>query len=57
MLSKVEWYHAKTKPTLKFCSLSAFDFAHHGNSKYGSPCDAAKDRRSTQGKMEKSFLR
>ncbi|XP_073102874.1 autophagy-related protein 9 isoform X2 [Elaeis guineensis] len=38
------------------CSLSVFDFESHGNRKYGSPCDAAKDRRSTQGKMEKSFL-
>ncbi|KAG1361388.1 autophagy-related protein 9 [Cocos nucifera] len=37
-------------------SLSVFDFESHGNRKYGSPCDAAKDRRSTQGKMEKSFL-
>lgn len=38
------------------CSLSLFDFGSHGNRKYGSPCDAAKNMRSTQGKVEKSFL-
>ncbi|XP_002982911.2 autophagy-related protein 9 [Selaginella moellendorffii] len=38
------------------CSLAVFDFEHHGNMKYGSPCFTAKDRRSNQGKMEKSFL-
>eukprot|EP00249_Psilotum_nudum_P013031 c24114_g1_i1 orf=437-3007(-) len=38
------------------CSLSVFDFEHHGNSKYGSPFQTSKDRRSCQGKMEKSFL-
>lgn len=38
-------------------SLSIFDFEHHGNSKYGSPFHTSKDRRSSQGKMEKSFIR
>ncbi|XP_024386902.1 autophagy-related protein 9 [Physcomitrium patens] len=38
------------------CSLSIFDFEHHGNSKYGSPFHTSKDRRSSQGKMEKSFI-
>ncbi|KAH9324285.1 hypothetical protein KI387_004463 [Taxus chinensis] len=38
------------------CSLSVFDFELHGNSKYGSPCNTSKVRRSGQGKMEKSFL-
>ncbi|KAG0627007.1 hypothetical protein M758_2G167400 [Ceratodon purpureus] len=38
------------------CSLSVFDFEHHGNSKYGSPFNTSKDRRSSQGKMEKSFI-
>ncbi|OAE25942.1 hypothetical protein AXG93_1712s1200 [Marchantia polymorpha subsp. ruderalis] len=38
------------------CSLSVFDFEHHGNSKYGSPFHTSKDRRSSQGKMEKSFI-
>ncbi|KAJ0966621.1 hypothetical protein J5N97_023538 [Dioscorea zingiberensis] len=38
------------------CSLSVFDFESHGNRKYGSPCDAPRDNRSSQGKMEKSFL-
>ncbi|XP_058082140.1 autophagy-related protein 9-like [Magnolia sinica] len=38
------------------CSLSIFDFQSHGNSKYGSPYNAARNRRSSQGKMEKSFL-
>ena len=38
------------------CSLSAFDFRKHGNSKYGAPVNARKAARSKQGKMEKSFL-
>ncbi|XP_062205111.1 autophagy-related protein 9-like [Phragmites australis] len=38
------------------CSLSLFDFQRHGNRNYGSPCDAVKDMRSSQGKMEKSLL-
>lgn len=38
------------------CSLAAFDFEKHGNSKYGSPISSPKDARSRQGKMEKSFL-
>ncbi|XP_039134774.1 autophagy-related protein 9 [Dioscorea cayenensis subsp. rotundata] len=38
------------------CSLSVFDFECHGNRKYGSPCDAPREKRSSQGKMEKSFL-
>ncbi|CAN1766525.1 Autophagy-related protein 9 [Linum perenne] len=38
------------------CSFSAFDFLKHGNSNYGSPCNAPRTRRSSQGKMEKSML-
>ncbi|CAN8247598.1 unnamed protein product [Cochlearia groenlandica] len=38
------------------CSFSAFDFEKHGNTKYGSPCNASHEERSSQGKMEKSFL-
>uniref|UniRef100_A0A0A9CNX2 Autophagy-related protein 9 n=1 Tax=Arundo donax TaxID=35708 RepID=A0A0A9CNX2_ARUDO len=38
------------------CSLSLFDFRRHGNKNYGSPSDALKSLRSSQGKMEKSFL-
>ncbi|KAK3147818.1 hypothetical protein QOZ80_3BG0287130 [Eleusine coracana subsp. coracana] len=38
------------------CSLSLFDFRRHGNRNYGSPFDAVKSLRSSQGKMEKSFL-
>ena len=38
------------------CSLSLFNFEAHGNSKYGAPAHAPKGRRTTQGKMEKSFL-
>ncbi|XP_068665600.1 autophagy-related protein 9-like [Aristolochia californica] len=38
------------------CSLSVFDFERHGNRNYGSPYNAPCDRRSSQGKMEKSFL-
>ncbi|XP_054801760.1 autophagy-related protein 9-like isoform X2 [Prosopis cineraria] len=38
------------------CSFSVFDFQEHGNSNYGSPHNAPRSRRSSQGKMEKSFL-
>ncbi|XP_010255319.1 PREDICTED: autophagy-related protein 9-like [Nelumbo nucifera] len=38
------------------CSFSTFDFESHGNSNYGSPHDAPHTKRSSQGKMEKSFL-
>ncbi|CAH9102780.1 unnamed protein product [Cuscuta epithymum] len=38
------------------CSFSVFDFRNHGNSKYGSPFNTPRTRRSSQGKMEKSFL-
>lgn len=37
------------------CSFSVFDFQKHGNSNYGSPYDAPRIQRSSQGKMEKSF--
>ncbi|OVA02137.1 Autophagy-related protein 9 [Macleaya cordata] len=38
------------------CSLSVFNFERHGNSNYGSPYNASRTHRSSQGKMEKSFL-
>ncbi|CAA6653869.1 unnamed protein product [Spirodela intermedia] len=38
------------------CSFSTFDFQRHGNSKYGSPFSAPREQRSSQGKLEKSFL-
>ncbi|XP_075490034.1 autophagy-related protein 9-like [Primulina tabacum] len=38
------------------CSFSLFDFKNHGNRKYGSPFDSPREQRSSQGKMEKSFL-
>nr|POF09139.1 autophagy-related protein 9 [Quercus suber] len=38
------------------CSFSVFDFQKHGNSNYGSPYNAPRTERSSQGKMEKSFL-
>ncbi|KAJ4822103.1 autophagy protein atg9 [Turnera subulata] len=38
------------------CSFSAFDFQNHGNSNYGSPYNTPRSQRSSQGKMEKSFL-
>ncbi|XP_047316037.1 autophagy-related protein 9-like [Impatiens glandulifera] len=38
------------------CSFSAFDFRNHGNSNYGSPYNTSQIQRSSQGKMEKSFL-
>ncbi|MCI02616.1 autophagy-related protein 9-like, partial [Trifolium medium] len=39
------------------CSFSVFDFQKHGNSSYGSPFDSPHNQRSSQGKLEKSFLR
>ncbi|KAK3020929.1 hypothetical protein RJ639_046585 [Escallonia herrerae] len=38
------------------CSFSVFDFQKHGNRNYGSPCNSSRTQRSSQGKMEKSFL-
>ncbi|KAK7268282.1 hypothetical protein RIF29_20978 [Crotalaria pallida] len=38
------------------CSFSTFDFQEHGNSNYCSPYSAPRNRRSSQGKLEKSFL-
>ncbi|XP_026407147.1 autophagy-related protein 9-like [Papaver somniferum] len=38
------------------CSLSVFDFERHGNSNYGAPYNTPQTQRSSQGKLEKSFL-
>ncbi|KAJ7977263.1 Autophagy-related protein 9 [Quillaja saponaria] len=38
------------------CSFSTFDFQGHGNRKYASTSTAHRSQRSSQGKMEKSFL-
>ncbi|KAK1437319.1 hypothetical protein QVD17_03110 [Tagetes erecta] len=38
------------------CSFSLFDFQKHGNIKYASPHNSSSTYRSSQGKMEKSFL-
>jgi autophagy-related protein 9 len=38
------------------CSLAVFDFATHGNSKYGAPVNAPKTARSKHGKLEKSYV-
>nr|GEY04218.1 autophagy-related protein 9 [Tanacetum cinerariifolium] len=38
------------------CSFSLFDFRKHGNSNYASPHNSSRTYRSSQGKMEKSFL-
>ena len=39
------------------CTMAAFDFARHGNRRYGSQADApSRSLRSHQGKLEKSFL-
>ncbi|KAL2323449.1 hypothetical protein Fmac_027828 [Flemingia macrophylla] len=38
------------------CSFSAFNFQEHGNRNYGSPFNAPRSQRSSQGKLEKSFL-
>uniref|UniRef100_A0A2P2MKV5 Autophagy-related protein 9 n=2 Tax=Rhizophora mucronata TaxID=61149 RepID=A0A2P2MKV5_RHIMU len=38
------------------CSFSTFDFQMHGNSNYASPSNTLRRQRSSQGKIEKSFL-
>ncbi|KAI3460951.1 hypothetical protein Pfo_018289 [Paulownia fortunei] len=38
------------------CRFSLFNFRNHGNKKYGSPFNSPRYQRSSQGKMEKSFL-
>lgn len=38
------------------CSFSVFDFQKHGNGNYASPYNSLPTQRSSQGKMEKSFL-
>lgn len=38
------------------CSLAVFDFATHGNAKYGAPVNAPKTARSKHGKLEKSYI-
>ncbi|XP_061366963.1 autophagy-related protein 9-like [Gastrolobium bilobum] len=38
------------------CSFSVFDFQARGNSNYGSPYSVPRSQRSSQGKLEKSFL-
>ncbi|KAJ1417496.1 Autophagy-related protein 9 [Sesbania bispinosa] len=38
------------------CSFSVFDFQKHGNSSYDSPYNSPRSQRSSQGKLEKSFL-
>ncbi|CAO2818779.1 unnamed protein product [Amaranthus hypochondriacus] len=38
------------------CSFSVFDFQKHGNGNYASPYNSHPMQRSSQGKMEKSFL-
>ncbi|KAF3793626.1 Autophagy-related protein 9 [Nymphaea thermarum] len=44
------------QPMLDMLCFSIFDFESHGNIKYGSPCNASQEKRSSQGKMEKSVL-
>ncbi|KAL8142609.1 hypothetical protein V2J09_015641 [Rumex salicifolius] len=38
------------------CSFSAFDFETHGNINYGSPCNSERDKRSSQGNFQSSYL-
>ncbi|XP_022872422.1 autophagy-related protein 9-like isoform X2 [Olea europaea var. sylvestris] len=38
------------------CCFGVFNFKDHGNSKYGSPFNSPRIKRSSQGKMEKSAL-
>ncbi|KAK1317023.1 hypothetical protein QJS10_CPA05g00944 [Acorus calamus] len=56
ILRFIEEFTVHIKGVGDVCSLSAFDFERHGNSKYGSPCNATPHMRSSQGKLEKSFL-
>ena len=38
------------------CSFALFDFARHGDVRYGAPVDAPKSQRSRDGKMEQAYL-
>ncbi|QCE06883.1 Autophagy-related protein 9 [Vigna unguiculata] len=38
------------------CSFSVFNFQEYGNKSYGSPSNVPRSQRSSQGKLEKSFL-
>merc|ERR1711865_1309598 len=46
----------KTKTLGDVCSFAVFDFKRHGSAQYGSEIPHDKYYRSSQGKMEKSFL-
>lgn len=38
------------------CKFAVFDLKNHGNAKYGADTTADKEKRSKQGKLEKSLL-
>jgi autophagy-related protein 9 len=38
------------------CSFSTFDLGEHGSTKYGAPSDAPKEKKSRNGKLEKSII-
>ncbi|KAE8660700.1 putative heat shock protein 70 (HSP70)-interacting protein [Hibiscus syriacus] len=52
----IKWIVELLSPSGHVCSFSAFDSQNHGNGNYGSPYKTPRALRSSQGKMEKSFL-
>ncbi|XP_076939768.1 autophagy-related protein 9-like [Bidens hawaiensis] len=56
ILQFIEYFTVDVEGVGHVCSFSLFDFQKHGNSKYASPHNSSSTYRSSQGKMEKSFL-
>ncbi|KAI3732657.1 hypothetical protein L1987_63864 [Smallanthus sonchifolius] len=56
ILQFIEDFTVDVEGVGRVCSFSLFDFQKHGNSKYASPHNSSSTYRSSQGKMEKSFL-
>ncbi|GJW59200.1 autophagy-related protein 9 [Tanacetum coccineum] len=56
ILEFIQEYTVDVEGVGHVCSFSLFDFRKHGNSNYASPHNSSRTYRSSQGKMEKSFL-
>lgn len=56
ILQFIEDFTVRVEGVGHVCSFSIFNFQNHGNGKYGSPFNASRSHRSSQGKMEKSFM-
>ncbi|ESW16910.1 hypothetical protein PHAVU_007G194300 [Phaseolus vulgaris] len=56
ILQFIENYTVYVEGVGDVCSFSVFNFQEHGNRSYGSPFNVPRSQRSSQGKLEKSFL-